>query len=272
MPRRPSRSSPPTRTSPSAILTPWSSAIDAVGDALDDVHVVLDDEDRVAALAPQPADQLGDLVGLDRIHSGRRLVEEQQLRLRRGRPGDLEPPPVCVRERVGGLVPAIPHQPLAEEAQALGGELLDLLLLAPHPRRAHHRAQDPGVRVPVRGRHHVLHDGHVEEQPQGLERARDPALRDLVRLEAEQRLCLEQDLARVRPEDAGDKIEERRLPRPVRADHADDLALIDVEVEPGDDRQSPPNDLSTPRSSSRTSAIRRPPPASSRTTPRAAWP
>ena len=45
-------------------------------------------------------------------------------------------------------------------------------------------------------------------------------------------LCaVEQDVACVGPVDAGDQVEERRLAGAVRADHADDLALVDVQVE-----------------------------------------
>ena len=75
---------------------------DAVGDALDDVHVVLDHEDRVAALVAQPPDQLGDLVRLDRVHAGGGLVEQEEPRLRRRRPRDLEPAPVRVRQVYAG--------------------------------------------------------------------------------------------------------------------------------------------------------------------------
>ena len=64
--------------------------------------------------------------------------------------------------------------------------------------------------------------------------------------------------------DAGDEVEQRRLAGAVRADHADDLALVDVEVEAVDDpagRRTP----STRRcSSSSCSAIRRSPRASRR--------
>ena len=187
---------------PSAILRPWSSAIDAVGDPLDDVHVVLDHEDRVAGLGAELGDQLGDLLGLLRVHPGGGLVEQQHPRVRRGRAGDLEPAPVRVGEAVGGLVPAVAHQPLAEEREPLLGELADLLLLAAHAGRAQHRAEDAGLRVPVRGRHHVLAHGHVEEQAQRLERAGDPAARDLVRLEALDARAGEDDVAAGRLVDA----------------------------------------------------------------------
>ena len=210
---------------------------DAVGDALDDVHVVLDHEDRVAGLLAQPRDQLGDLVRLDRVHPGGGLVEQEHPRLRRGGAGDLEPAPVRVREAVRRLVPAVAHQPLAEEAEPLLGERLDLALLAPHAGRAQDRAHDARLRVRVRGGHHVLLDRHVQEQPQRLERPRDPALRDLVRLEAEQALAGEADVARVRRVHAGHQVEERRLAGAVRADHAEDLVLVDVQVELVDARE-----------------------------------
>jgi hypothetical protein len=47
---------------------------DPVGDALDDVHVVLDHEDRVAGVVPQLPDQLRDLVGLGGVHARGGLV------------------------------------------------------------------------------------------------------------------------------------------------------------------------------------------------------
>ena len=54
---------------------------------------------------------------------------------------------------------------------------------------------------------------------------------DLVRLEADDAALVEQDVAVVGLVDARDQVEERRLAGAVRADHADDLALGDVQVE-----------------------------------------
>ena len=156
---------------PSAILMPVVERDNAVGDALDDVHVVLDHEDRVAAVGAQLPDQLGDLVRLRRIHPGGGLVEQQQPRIRRGGARDLESPAVRVGERVRGLVPAIAHQPIAEEAQPRLRELLDRALFPPHAGSAQHRAEHARARVAVGGRHHVLLHRHVQEQPQRLERA-----------------------------------------------------------------------------------------------------
>ena len=169
----------------------------AVGDALDDVHVVLDHEDRVAALVAQLADQLGDLVRLDRVHPGGRLVEQQQPRVR-------SPSPARSRAGAGSRTRASTRAGPSGSPSAAGrrttsrssASALDLALLAPHPGRAQDRAHDARLRVPVGGRHHVLLDGHVQEQPQRLERARDAALGDLVRREADDRLALEADVAR----------------------------------------------------------------------------
>src|SRR5207244_3434821 len=86
--------------------------------------------------------------------------------------------------------------------------------------------------------HHFLRHGPVQEQRQGLERAGDALRRDAVRIEPDEALAVEQDLALVRPVDARDEVEERRLPGSVRADHADDLSLVHVQVELVDDREA----------------------------------
>src|SRR4029079_2652299 len=66
----------------------------------------------------------------------------------------------------------------------------------------------------------------------------DPGAADLVRLEPDDASAVEGDRARLRSIDAGDEVEERRLAGAVRPDHAHDLALVDVEVEPVDHAQA----------------------------------
>ena len=211
---------------------------DPVRDALDDVHVVLDHEDRVAAVRAQLLDQLRDLVRLGRVHPGGGLVEQEQARIGRHRAGDLQAAPVRVRERIRRLVPAVAHQPLAEEAELLLGEGSDRLLLTPHPGRPQDRAHDARPRVAVGRRRHVLLDRHVQEEPKRLERARDALAVDLVRREPDDRLALERDLSLVDLVHARHEVEERRLARAVRPDHAHDLVLVDVEVEVRDHLQA----------------------------------
>ena len=211
---------------------------DAVGDPLDDVHVVLDHEDGVAGLVAQACDQLRDLVRLDGVHARGGLVEQQGLRAGRHGPRDLEPPAVRIGQAVRRLVPAVALETLAEERQRLLCRFPDVALLAPHARGPQHRAEDPRLRAAVGSRHHVLAHRHVQEQPERLEGARDPETGDLMRQQADEVPFAEHDLARVRLVDPGDQVEQRRLPCAVRADHADDLALLDVQIELGHDLEA----------------------------------
>ena len=56
--------------------------------------------------------------------------------------------------------------------------------------------------------------------------------------EADEIAPVEQDLAGVGTVNTGDEVEERGLTRAVRADHADDLALVHDEVEISDHPQA----------------------------------
>ena len=71
---------------------------EAIAEPHDEVHVVLDQQDGEAAAA-QRLQQCGKRGGLGRIHSGRGLVEQEQLRIRRQRTRDLKPPLVAISKR-----------------------------------------------------------------------------------------------------------------------------------------------------------------------------
>src|SRR5205085_3451895 len=103
--------------------------------------------------------------------------------------------------------------------------------------RPQYGTDDTRVRVRIRGGHHVLLDGHIQEQAERLKRPPDAAFRDRVRRQPDQVAPLEQDLADLRAVDTGDQVEQRRLAGAVRANHADDLTLVDVQVELRDDVQ-----------------------------------
>jgi hypothetical protein len=53
----------------------------AVADAGDDVHVVLDDQHRDAALVPRVQDEAGHVGLFLLVHAGHRLVQDQEARL-----------------------------------------------------------------------------------------------------------------------------------------------------------------------------------------------
>ena len=79
------------------------------------------------------------------------------------------------------------------------------------------------------------HDGfqhrEMREQADVLERARDALERALRRARIHDRLALEQDLAGIGGENAGDEIEERRLAGAVRPDQRVDVAGRHLELE-----------------------------------------
>ena len=79
---------------------------DAVADAHDHLHVVLDEQDGQAQLGPQLVDERHHLGRLARVHPGGRLVEQQELGLAAERAGDLEPTLVAVRQVLGQVVAA----------------------------------------------------------------------------------------------------------------------------------------------------------------------
>ena len=78
--------------------------VDAVGNVHDEIHVVLDEQDGHVELVADAADELGELVRLLRVHAGSRLVEHQELRMRRQRAGDLQPALLAVGQRRRQLV------------------------------------------------------------------------------------------------------------------------------------------------------------------------
>ena len=93
---------------------------DAVGDAHDDLHVVLDEEHGQALLLPELGDELGERRGLLRVHARGGLVEQEQLRLGRERAGDLEPALVAVGQVPRELRRRGPRGPRSAGARSPG--------------------------------------------------------------------------------------------------------------------------------------------------------
>src|SRR5581483_11139447 len=71
-----------------------------VGNFVDHVELVLDQENGDAAIAQAP-DLVGEFQRLGGVHAGGRLIEQQQQRLGDERAGDLEPAGVGVGQRGG---------------------------------------------------------------------------------------------------------------------------------------------------------------------------
>ena len=168
---------------PSAILLAEVEHGDAVAHAHDEAHVVLDEQHGVALdrgcvrIRPPSVSLLG------RVEAGGRLVEQQQLRLGRHRPGDLEPALVAVGQVAGGVVGAVARCRRTRAARIARSRPVALLAARCRGSRGARRARSSGG---GRRRRPCTFSSarHLREQPDVLECAGDAGLRDLVALAA----------------------------------------------------------------------------------------
>src|SRR5207247_10402081 len=114
------------------------------------------------------------------------------------------------------------------------------------------------MRTRVSADEDVLEDSHPGEEDDVLERPRDSEPRDAMRPQTQEVASVEDDAAAVRPVQACDDVEKRRLPGAVRADQAADLALLDGHrdvVQRDDPPESPRNVLDRKESHARATII-----------------
>ncbi len=175
--------------------------------------MVLDEQDRQVQITLKAADEVSELADLLVIEPAGGLVEQEQGRLGRESARELDSLERAERKSTG--------KPLAEFAELeIFEDMLRLFAAATLRERTKPR---------VRADEHVLEDGHVLEQHDVLKRARDPESRHPIGRCSSQVFPLEHNAAAVRAVEAGDEIEERRLPGAVRPDQPDDLSLLQVE-------------------------------------------
>src|SRR5664279_3485815 len=185
-------------------------AEETLRDRHDDAHVVLDDEDRDAALVDL-ADDRDRLLDLGRVEPREVLVEEEDVGLRRE--GARHLVALAHSERQAPRQPVAPPLHLRERRslQRHGARLVAM------------------VRPAERRDHDVLEDRQAREGFDDLERPGETAATDLVRLEAVDPLALEEDLSGRERKIAVDEIEDRRLAGAVRPDEAEEVAFFDRE-------------------------------------------
>ena len=196
-----------------------------------ELHVVLDQQHGDGELGVDLADQAGQLDLLGRVGPRGRLVQQQHLRVRPERPGDLEAPPVPVGQRAREVV-GLPCEP--DELQQLQGPEIALVLLAPGAGQSEHGADGPGVLLGLDPDLHVLERRQRTEHPGGLERPRDPEPVHLVGLAADHAhgvpvLRGEPDRALLGPVHARQTVEQRGLPGAVGADDRQHLSPVQVQ-------------------------------------------
>src|SRR6185437_1376618 len=158
------------------------------------------------------------------------LVEQEELRPLRQRHGDFDASALAI----GGLGDRPLRQRLEADAlQRLAGALLDLAL----PVEADHRV--PAHRgEPEQRQHDVAQERVAGEQRDDLIGARQPQMRAAARRVVDDFAPEEPDRPGLRPDLAGDEVEERRLAGAVRPDHQATLARLDPEIDVGGDAQS----------------------------------
>ena len=149
-----------------------------VGDAHDDFHVVLDEEDGQVEIATQAVDEAGHLRRLLRIHPRGWLVEEEQLGLAGEGPRDLQAALVAVGEILGGHRTLAAQSDVVEELPSLGA---GLTLLPVDRGETQHRAERRRLQPAVHADENVIQRRHVGEEPDILKRAGDPARGHLIR-------------------------------------------------------------------------------------------
>ena len=171
---------------------------------------MIGDEHADPAMAQSRDDRL-DVVDRDRVHAGKRLVQQQELRLGHERTRDFEPAALATGELVGFL-----------PAQVLDGELVEQRL---EPPRALVAAQVQGLE----DREHVFFDRQLAKDRRLLRQIPDPRPGPLVHRERGDVTAIEDDLAFIGANQAGDHVERRGLPRPVGPEQSHDLALREIE-------------------------------------------
>ena len=208
---------------------------DALADAHDDAHLVLDEQDGDAQVVAEPSDETGHLVGLGRVHAGGRLVEQQEAWAGAQGPGDLQATLVAVGHVAGEHVVCALEPHVFEQTARL---LERLLLLRSLRTRAQDRLEPGGLEVLVLAHEHVLGRGHAAEEADVLVGSRQAQPGDLVRAQLVDLGAVEGDAALVDLVEAGDAVEERGLARAIGSDDADDRALFEVEGQVADGGQA----------------------------------
>ena len=198
------------------------------GHAHDDLHVVLDQEHGDVLLVPHPADEVDERGGLLRVHPGGRLVEEEQLRLRRESARDLEPPLVAV-----GSVPDSSSCRLGEPA--VDEQLLGACRRSRAPRagraacgRSSRRCRPSAGCACRRARSRGRSSGGRAGCSGTCARRRARRSRAAA---CRTSSAVEDDAPGGGDVDPGEHVEERRLARAVRSDQRDDRAARDREVD-----------------------------------------
>ena len=196
-----------------------------VGDRHDDVHVVLDEDDR-APRVTNPSHVLEQRLHERGVHSGHRLVEHDELRVGHQRACHLEQLALAARHRGGQIVALVREPEIGEQRHRA---FADFTLLRA-PREPERRESEPLSRLAGRSEQHVVEHRHPGQGLGELERAHHAPARDAVRGPAVELGTVEAPPAAVGAIEPGQHVEERRLARTVGSDERGDRVAFDLEM------------------------------------------
>jgi len=207
--------------------------VGAVADAQGLAHVVIGDEHADAARLEETNDAL-DLDHGDRVDAGEGLVEQDEARVGRERPGDLDPATLAARERGRRRVAQVVHVQVLEQfvEPSLDGGFAQGLAVV--------------IFLQLKYRAHVV--GHVEfAKDRGfLRQIAQAQARPAVDGQILDGLAVEEDRPGVRAQQADQHIERSGLACAVGAQQADHFALEDRQRNVFDDLAAPVGLLQAP--------------------------
>ena len=170
-------------------------------------------EDSEATVA-KPADDLLQFGYRDRVDGGERLVEQQELRIRSERAGNLRTPPLSAGKRVPQIAPAFCKPKLGQE------RLRSFAPLAP--------AQSGDL---LENRQHVFLDGEAPEDGRFLREVPDAGTRSLVHGKAGEISMIKGYRALIGLDQSDDHAKRRRLARAVGSQQTHNFAAPDLDCD-----------------------------------------
>src|SRR5207249_2219653 len=174
-------------------------------------HHMLDDERSESQFPLQAREQSDRVAEFVRRESGEDLIEEEDPRAGREDPSEFEALPLLNRQAGRGDVLLARQANEAEDPS----------------RRLHRLRQVPRLVASIeRGHGNVLPAGHREEGPGDLVGLRDPGRDDPMGRQAVDPTAVQGDFSLRWFRDAGDQVQEGRLPGSIRSDQAEDVPLL----------------------------------------------
>ena len=190
--------------------------------------MVVDHDDGELEVLADLEQEVAEGVGLLGAEARSGLVEQQQVGVGGEHGRDLEPLLDAVGQALdAGVEEVVEAHEVEDGVGPFGGVLLGL----ERGRRTEHAGEGAVADLEVLGRLEVLAGGRALDQTDVLERAAHAAVGPVEHLELGDVLAAVADPARGGGVEAGDAVEQRRLARPVGADDADDLVLVDPQVD-----------------------------------------